>query len=419
MTSALPQQSEFRRGWPVVFAAAIGYGTGAAALPFYTLGTFMEPLTQAFGWTRAEISLATFFTLAASLVALPYVGRLADRIGARRVAIGSMALTAFAFLSYTAMSGSIWVFYGLWFLMMVMGAGTSPAVWMRGVVSWFQVRRGLAIGLVMLGGGLASVVAPPAVDAAIRASGWWGGYVVLAGLTALVGLPVAVMAFREAPPGPTESDQSRVVQSGYDLKQAARSRTFWQLCLTMLLTGATISAFIVHLVPLLTDDGIARATAISMASLLGFAIIVGRAFVGWLVDLVFAPFVAAALFFGSTVALVLLVVGGTHSSVLLYGAVILIGCSMGAEADLVTYLVSRYFGMRAFSEVCAWVIVAFTIGQGLGPLGAAMVREAAGSYRLVLILGSVGLAVSVLLFATLGRYPSGFPEGRESGELHA
>ncbi len=79
---------EFRRGWPVLVAAALGTAFGASPIPFNSAGPFTQPLAEEFGWGRGDIQLALFWFTAAVVLTVPYIGGLADRIGVRKVAIG-------------------------------------------------------------------------------------------------------------------------------------------------------------------------------------------------------------------------------------------------------------------------------------------------------------------------------------------
>jgi MFS family permease len=72
-------------GWWVVFAAGVGLALHAGPVMTATFGVFFKPLSQEFGWTRAEVSLAfSLFTLVVA-GALVVVGRLVDHFGARKV----------------------------------------------------------------------------------------------------------------------------------------------------------------------------------------------------------------------------------------------------------------------------------------------------------------------------------------------
>ena len=83
------KRREFARGWTVLLAAGVGGGTGVAVLQAYSLSALIGPLSQAFGWTRAQISIAPLYYSIATILAGTAAGALADRFGARRVAVAS------------------------------------------------------------------------------------------------------------------------------------------------------------------------------------------------------------------------------------------------------------------------------------------------------------------------------------------
>ena len=83
-------------GWWIVAIAAVGMSTGPGQFAFGSLGLFMLPLGEEFGWNRTEISLAlTCFTIALA-VSIPYIGKLVDQFGSRKILLPS--LTVFAVL---------------------------------------------------------------------------------------------------------------------------------------------------------------------------------------------------------------------------------------------------------------------------------------------------------------------------------
>ena len=94
---------EFKFGWPVVVASAIGIGLGMSPLPFYTIGVFAGPLVEEFGWGFDKVFLSlTFFTIGA-LFAAPMVGYLTDRFGPRRIALTSIVLFSLVMMSFSLM----------------------------------------------------------------------------------------------------------------------------------------------------------------------------------------------------------------------------------------------------------------------------------------------------------------------------
>ena len=95
------RSTEFKRAWPVVLAAAFGAGTGAIPLAFYSFGALIDPLSKAFGWTRAEITAAPLFLTVGGLLAGVLAGAAADRYGAM-----SARLLA-AFLEKSSQAGTL------------------------------------------------------------------------------------------------------------------------------------------------------------------------------------------------------------------------------------------------------------------------------------------------------------------------
>lgn len=88
--AAAPSRNEFGRGWKVLIASLLGTAFGASPLPFNTVGFFIDPLQQEFGWSRTEISLGiTIYGVLGALLA-PFFGWLADRFGVRLVALASL-----------------------------------------------------------------------------------------------------------------------------------------------------------------------------------------------------------------------------------------------------------------------------------------------------------------------------------------
>jgi predicted MFS family arabinose efflux permease len=177
---------------------------------------------------------------------------------------------------------------------------------------------------------------------------------------------------------------------------------------SVLLVVATVNGMIGHLVPMLTDRGIDVSTATATLSAVGLSTIVGRVTSGYLLDRVFAPYVAAALFLLPLIAISLLVVGAGGAAPLV--AAMSLGFSLGAEVDVIGFLVSRYFGLRAYAEVYGYLFGIFTLGTGFGPVLMALCFDLTGSYNVALAGLAVSLICASALISRLGDYP--FPPQR-------
>jgi MFS family permease len=248
-------RQELARHWPIVLAAALGVGFGTMGIGFYSLGLFVKPLQAEFGWSRAAVSGAATFQHLGIFLSAPLVGRLADRIGLRPVALASYVAMPLALLALSFAGSSVWGWYGLWLMVSLAGSGTTPAAWARMVSMRFDKARGLALGLMLVGTGLAA---------------------------ALVGIPVSFLQSREAP-----TPEKR--HAGH----FERNRAIFMLLAIAFLVGVIVAGLIIHLVPLLVDRGMDAALAAKMAASIGLAVIAARVIVGWLFDRFHAPFVAA------------------------------------------------------------------------------------------------------------------------------
>ena len=207
--------TEFKQGWPVVVASAVGIGLGMSPLPFYTIGVFAGPLAKEFGWGLDRIMLALPVFTFAALFMSPLVGYLTDRFGARRTALTSVCLFSLAMMSFSLMNGSLEMYLGIWILLAVCGAGTLPITWTRAVNGWFFHRRGLALGLSLVGTGLFGLIAKQYAWWLIELVGWRKAYVGVGALPLLVAWPVAFFLFHEAP-GDKADDKTAAAQSRPD-----------------------------------------------------------------------------------------------------------------------------------------------------------------------------------------------------------
>jgi fucose permease len=83
----------------------------------------------------------------------------------------------------------------------------------------------------------------------------------------------------------------------------------------------------------------------------------------------------------------------------------MIGFALGIEYDVVAYLTSRYFGMRAYAGLYAILYVCFAIGAGVAPMIFGWLRDAGGDYAQALTISAIALPLASALFLLLGRYP--------------
>jgi sugar phosphate permease len=383
-------------GWRVVLAA--GVGVFFAALVVVTFPVFLVPWTREFSWSRQAVSGAFAIAALVAGVSAILIGQLLDRWGPRRIVIPSLIAFGCLFSSLALLTPRLGHLYAVFAALGIAGIGTSPVAYGRAVSTWFVSRRGLALALVITGGALGGVLHPPTTAALAAKIGWRGACVTLGALVLLIGVPLALRYVRERP-GSRASPQAL---EGAALAQGLRTRIFWLLAAVQLCATMVQNSVIVHLSALLTDRGVSPGRAAIALSAMAAAAVIGRLVTGMWIDRTFAPRLLIALMALAAAGAFLL----SNASSLAVGVVaaVLVGFGTGGEADIIPYLLSRYFGLRSFSGLYGLVWFANAIGGALGPILMGRAFDTSGTYEQILVRLAVIAVVAALLALALPRY---------------
>ena len=392
-------KSEFVAGKWLLVTATLGCGTGASSLLFYSFGIFVEPLQLQFGWTRGEVTSTLFYGSFGLVLAAPLLGWLIDRCGARAVALVAIPCFAAALVLISRFAGTLPMFYALFFLTTVLGSGTTPILYTRVVAGHFNTARGLALGITLAGPGTAAMLLPPFMLETITDHGWRHGFEVLAVLA--ISPWLLVWCWLDRTPRHTSSMSARTELIGMNRRAALRTRAFWTIVLGFGAISIGCSSLVVHLVPMLRDAGLAAPQAARIASLIGIGVILGRVGIGWAIDRLFAPYVAATIFAVTAGGCALLATDGASQAPI---AAFLIGFALGAEVDLLAYLTSRYFGLRHYGFLYAMVYAFFWIGIALGPAITGQLYDAFGDYQIALWMIVLMLILGAAASLSLPRF---------------
>lgn len=393
LSGELAETSEFRRGWPVVLAAALGAGLGIAGLLTYTAGIFAKDLEAEIDLSRTALGAAFFVATVTLALALPIVGSLVDRFGPRWPALfGSLALAA-GFTALGTVAHSVPTYIAVMAAIGFFAACSAPVAYTRAVNAAFDRSRGLALGFTQVGIGIAAMVVPPALAAVVVERGWQAGYLALALIAALGVIPALALPARGA----------RITKRASGATELS-SRLFVMLLLAFGTMALSFAGLLTHFVPMLREAGLDPRTAGSIAGLIGASVIVSRVIVGWLSDRLEAPRIAAVCC--ALCALGCLALAWKGATLAWIGAIAL-GTAMGAEADLIGYLTARYFGMANYGRLYAVQYASFMLMGGLSPLWVGALADATGGYGTPLLVTALGLVVAIVLFLRLPRVHSG------------
>lgn len=415
---SMPGGSRVYPGWLQVAATVAGTALNFVVIGAICFSIFVRPLQEEFGWQRGEIAIALTLTTFVQAIINPFFGVLLDRWGVRRLLLPSIVLLAALVASASLMTASLLHLYLIYLLIPVLGVGTGTIAYSRLLVSWFDRRRGLAIGIGLSGTGLGAMLVSPLLQLVVAEYGWREAYLVYAGLVLVISLPIALLLVRDSPAAVGIPPEERDVQPegaahgladpGLSLKQAVATRQYRFMMIAYGLLGLGIGGVIAHLYPMMLDQGLSSGMAASAAGAMGAAMIVGRVSCGFLMDRFHAPYVAAAFLACPILGVALFAVGVDPTTAVI--ATITIGLGVGAEFDSIAYLVSRYFGIRNFGKVYGQIYGIFQVGHGIGPIALGVSHDRTGSYSDMLWVLMVLIAGAVVLTATLGQYRAVRPE---------
>lgn len=396
----------FGNRWWVVFASICGLLVGAGAINVFAFGVFLKPVTQDLHVGREFFSTGLILTSTLTALGTLPLGGFLDRWGVRRVLIVGLVLYSLGVAGYALMSQAPLMMYLAFGIAGIFGCIGSPVPYGVAISLWFDRLRGLAIGVAMAGVGLGVALVPQIAGFYIAHFGWRTAYLALA-LTVFViaWLPVALFV-RE----PSAADAARhgdiSIQGelpGMTAREAfLGSWRFWALTIAFFIAIMAINGTLTHIVALLTDRGVPITVATGALSAAGLALIAGRIVSGWCIDRLFAPYVAIGFFVIPMVGIAMLA-SGAGGKVPLAGA-ILCGLGVGAEVDIMAFMVGRYFGLKAYGTIYAVMFAVFSFAQGFGASIAGWSYDHYHSYNTAFMIFEGFLVATCILIAPLGPY---------------
>jgi len=389
--------------------STIGLALGPSVIAVLSISPYIVPIQEEFGWSRVQVAFA--FTIVAYMIVLvsPLQGLLVDRLGPRRVILTSIPLFAISLAALYFTPPNLLAFYVLWALVPVAALGLWPLGYLQAVSRWFDRKLGLALGVANAGIGLGSTFVPMIVGPIIAQYSWRHALVVLAALILFISWPVVFFCLRE----PTAAEKaSRKLEAkkafGLSFPEARRETTFIVLNVAFFLLGLTATSIVSQQVPLLQEAGWSRPQAVQLQTLFGFGLLFARVAVGFVIDHIFAPRVMTTVSIGGAIACVLY---ATYPNAA-YVSALLIGFLLGAEFDVLAFLIKRYYGNVAYGRIYGVIFGVFYLGSGLGITGFAWFRQTFGNYNNGLFVAAGILVASALLMLSMPAYR--FRTGAES-----
>ena len=407
-TPFAPSRFPFFYGWVIVFAATIG---SIFSIPGQTMGfsVFTDVLIEELGLSRVQLSLAYCLGTVASGLTLPWLGRVLDRWGERRMAVASVLATGLV-LFYLANCGVIsqalgqalpaaaaaFIVIGLGFYMIRAAAqGVLSMTCRNAIGKWFDHRRGLALAISGVLVSFSYSFAPRGLDWLIDRYGYDGAWLRMGVVTIVIMAPIAWLLFRDTPEeAGLEMDGGKVASAAaanpdmqihreFTRGEALRDYSFWVFNLTFSFYGLYATAFTFHILSLASEYQFADErilslfvpiAATSVLTNLVFGAINARLRLKWLLLVMNLGCLSATLgmlFLDKPGGVPAYVIGN--------------GIASGGFVSLTGIVFPRFYGRLHLGAISGVNMSAMVIASGLGPLAFGLCQQFSGSYRGILV----------------------------------
>ena len=367
----------------------------------YTIGVMIAPLEEEFGWSRSAITSGLLIVATLAVVLAPLTGRLADRIGPRKVALAGVPLFCLGFGMLALATADIRTWWALWLFLALGNMACLPTIWAAAINTHFDRNRGKALALAMCGTGLASFILPRVTPRLIEAYGWRWSYVMIAVAGFLIVYPLTLAYFRSAHEKP---GQRHAPPPSRALKGEMLSARYLKLLGASTFFSVTICALTTNAAPLMRSFGYSNIDAGDIASWMGLGSIIGRLLGGVLLDRFDAKKVAAISVMAPVLTAILLLAAGENRSVAVL-AMLILGLAIGTEVDSCSYLAARHFGIGNFGALFGFINGLMLFGNGVAPFAANYVYDLTHSYDAAMWVQIPACTIAAVLFLTLGKYP--------------
>jgi MFS family permease len=393
-------------GWVLMvvlgITTIISYGTTQ-----YLFGVLVVPLDATFHWGRASISGAYALGLIiAGLLGVP-IGSLVDRWGARLLMSSGSTLAALALIGLARVDG-IFQFYLLWSggLGLAMALTLYPVTFTV-VANWFVRKRGTALAVLTLVGGLSSPICIPLAGVLVVHEGWRTTLVVLGIAQLVIALPLHALLLRRHPEDlglspdgePALPVQTHAPLPGAMLSEALGSPVFWMLTASLALVMLGSTVVFVHQVAFMISRGTDAVLAATLSGMLGLASLPGRYVFNMLSSCISAQKLLTLSVVAQAVGIVVLVQASSLGWLILY--VVIYGCAYGAFSPLRASVMADHFGRRAYGAITAVQGIPVAVCAGLGPLAAGWLYDVLHHYEVAFwlcacafLLAAIGIALA-------------------------
>lgn len=399
-------------GWFVVAASALIYALIIGST-FASFGLFVLPVSEEFGLSRAEINTGLIILNLGNAAMAPFIGRMLDRISAKRVMAISAVLLGGS-LMVLALSQSLWLNAAVIAVPVavgVLGSGTISVSVM--IARWFTVYRGRAMALAAIGMSLGGIVVTPVIGWLIAAEGWRTALLVIGAAVGVL-LLILALGLRERPgPDDHETRGEAAAKSGPvpltrpvsqepppTAGSILRLPLFWVLGIGIAMGSGVNQGLMISLVPLALESGLTTMESASLISVTGIAGIGSMLLLSVIADRWDRTMMLSVLTLTGAVPCGLLLVADSFPALVFTSVVI--GLSLAVVAPIYIALLADRFGLAAFGTVRGLIVPVMSVMGALSVRFIGEIYDRTGDYHLGLwIYLFIDIAAAALILSTI------------------
>jgi MFS family permease len=363
---------------------------------------FLKPISEDFGWDRAQVVSAYSLAALAGGLAAPLIGRLFDRSGPRIVyALGMFLLgTAFLIAAHAQHLWQIQLSLGLCVGVGMAFIGNVPNSILLG--RWFGPRLPTAMSIVYSATGAGVLLLLPASQVLIEHFGWRGAYQIFGVAALLLLAPLLVLPWRlfsTGSPALARSVAADFVDEGWTLHGALRHHAFWALFATFFFTAIGMYAITAQVVAYLIDAGFPPLQAATAWGFSGVVLLFGMLGVSWLDGVIGRRPSVLFSYALSIVGLIMLWLLQWYPNIwMLTGFVVCFGSMIGSRGPLLTATAMKIFRGERVGTIYGTISIGSGLGSAFGSWCGGLIHDLTHSYNPLIAFALVSVLLGMIPF---------------------
>src|SRR6266700_4167420 len=376
--------------------SVIGRGLGES----FTV--FLKPISENFGWDRAEVVSVYSLSALAGGLAAPLAGRLFDRSGPRAVYALGLLLLGAAFLG-AAHAQHLWQFQfslGLCVGIGIALIGNVPNSILLG--RWFGPKLPTAMAVVYSATGAGVLLLLPSSQILIDHLGWRATYQIFGAAALTLLIPLLLLPWRlfsSGSPHVARHAATGIIDEGWTLARAMRHHAFWALFSTFFFTAVGMFTIAPQVVAYLIDAGFPPLQAATAWGFSGIVLLFGMLGVSSLDGVIGRRPSVLFSYAISIIGIVQFWLLQRYPNIwLLTGFVVCFGSMIGSRGPLLTATAMKIFRGKRVGTIYGTIAIGSGLGSAFGSWSGGLIHDFTHSYNPLIAFSLVSVVLGMIPF---------------------